>query len=137
MSKSVDKGTRHENHVRDTYLRRIWASAERAAKSGVHDYGDFINVGDWLIEAKWRKKIRGEVWNWINTVVSKVRWRQANFRMERTPPWAIFFAQDRRSAPGIDLVVMDAADFTNLLRLVRDLGAEIEALEDEPNRRND
>ncbi len=119
MSKSVDKGTRYENHCRDNLLRTVWPDVERRAKQGINDYGDFINVGLELVEAKWRKKIYGEIWNWIGTVLTKVGWREHHLGVERgTLPWVIVFAQDKRFKPKIDLVITDARRyFDDLARL--------------------
>ncbi len=114
MSKSRDKGTRYENHVRDNLLRMVWPTAERRAQQGTNDYGDFINCGDELVEAKWRKKIYGEIWNWIGTVLTKVSWREHHLGLEKgSLPWVIVFAQDKRFTPKIDLVITDAERYFN------------------------
>ena len=115
---SGDKGRKNENHVRDTFLRPIWPTADRVRLKGVNDYGDFINV-PWLIEAKWRKKIRGEIWQWILTAVSKVRWNEIHHGLPKDSlPWALQFAQDRRKLPGIDLIIVPAWHYFELVGMV-------------------
>lgn len=102
--------------MRDTYLRPIWPTADRVRLKGTNDYGDFINV-PWLIEAKWRKKIGGEIWQWILTAISKVHWNEIHHGLPKNSlPWAIQFAQDKRKRPGIDLIVVPAWHYFDLVK---------------------
>jgi hypothetical protein len=90
MSKARQKGTSFENHIL-TELSAVWPDVERAALKGVNDYGDFINVDGWHIEARNRK-----TWalpEWIRGVYKKVeRKHQHHFK-----PWMIVFKADKRS----------------------------------------
>lgn len=96
---------------------------------GVNDYGDFINV-PWLIEAKWRKKIGGQIWDWILTAAAKVRWNESHWRLPgNTLPWVIVMAQDKRKKPHVDLAVVPAWHYFDLLQRLKeaDLLADLEA----------
>jgi hypothetical protein len=106
MSKQRAKGTAFENHVLETYLKKIWPKVERAPLKGVNDYGDFINVGYWLVEAK--KRDRWDLPTWIRTILKKVR-------AKGTSPWVLVFAGDKRSAIDIDLVVLPAEQYFDQL----------------------
>ena len=57
MSKQRQKGTQYENHVRDTYLRHIWPTADRAPLRGTADEGDFDGT-PYVVEAKKRNAWR-------------------------------------------------------------------------------
>ncbi len=101
---SRDKGTRNENRIRDTWLKPIWPDAERQALKGINDYGDFINV-PWLIEAKWRKKLGGEIFKWAETARVKANWNEGHHGLPKDSlPWAVVFTQDKRTEMGLDLV---------------------------------
>jgi hypothetical protein len=125
VSKQRAKGTAYENHVLETYLRPIWPKAERAPLKGTDDYGDFINVGRWLVEAKKRKKLQGEIIGWVNKVIGKTIWAaqkllpgESASRVRKNAarrPWVIVMAGDKRSQPDIDLVVLPASLFFEVL----------------------
>lgn len=104
-------GSKYEEHVLEKYIKPIWPNAYRPRLKGKNDYGDYDKVGLWLIEAKKRKKAQGgaEFNGWINTILSKVRWRahqQGDDELDH--PWALICAGDKRTQPDIDLMVMDA-----------------------------
>ena len=87
MSKARQKGTQYENHVRDTYLRRIWPLADRAPLRGVLDAGDFDGT-PLIVEAKKRNAWR--IGDWIRTTQAKAA--------RDDVPWVIVFAGDKRLA---------------------------------------
>ena len=96
------KGTGFENHVLETYLLPLWSGAKRAAPSGILDFGDFINVGGILIEAKAR-----ETWRlpaWIRDIYTKI----ARAGHRRPYPWLLFFKQDKRGPLNEDYVAQPA-----------------------------
>ena len=128
VNPSKKKGSAYEGHVCETYLVPIWPGAERISNvRGSKDYGDFINTGRWLIEAKKRARLVGEIMGWVRVVMSKVRWRahrQARLHaplVERVSvrvrdewaaehlPWAIVMAGDKRQEPEIDLMLLPAS----------------------------
>ena len=116
MGKSTAKGTRYENHVRDTYLQRVWPTAERAAKEGINDHGDFTNVGGFLMEAKWRKTSQGwRVAKWVETAMLK----RARKGQKARHGWVVWVAEDKRSGCPIDLAVLPAQDLTLMLDQLR------------------
>lgn len=88
MSAQRQKGTEYENYLLVTYLRKVWPKAERAAQKGMKDFGDFMNVGGWLVEAK--KWDRWDLPNWIRKVQAKIE------RGGQPAPWVILFANDKR-----------------------------------------
>ena len=103
---------------------------QRAPLKGVNDYGDFTQVGRWLVEAKKRKRLQGEIIGWVNTAITKTRWAAHRFlresgempTVERTRqvaldefPWVILMAGDKRNQPDIDLAVMPAAVAARML----------------------
>ena len=100
MSKARQKGTTFENHVLNEYLLSVWSTAERAALSGINDYGDFTNVDDWHIEARNRK-----TWalpEWIRGVYKKMERKHG----DRNQPWMIVFKADKRSDLHEDYAVL-------------------------------
>lgn len=113
MSKARQKGTTFENHIRDTYLREVWPEAERAALSGINDYGDFINVDGWHIEARNRKT--WAIPEWIRGVYKKVMRKHGDLEH----PWAIVFKADKRSDLYEDYAVVPAWVLFELIRRVR------------------
>ena len=127
MSAARSKGTAYENHVRDTYLRRVWPDADRAPLRGIHDFGDFDHVGGRLVEAK--KRDRWDLPAWIRGVLTKIGGGPA--------PWEIVFAGDKRGPIPMDLVVAPAEQYygyldhmTRLEVEVMDLHAENQDLQD-------
>ena len=108
------KGTSFEHHVLEAHLCKVWPTVERAPLKGVLDYGDFINIDGWLIEAK--KRDRWDLPGWIRGVLSKIG-RQG----EPDAPWAIVFAGDKRSEINMDLVVLPAALYFVQLQRLYDL----------------
>lgn len=127
MSKSRKIGSGYEVYILDKYLKRVWPNAERSPQKGVNDYGDFVNVS-WLVEAKKRKKLQGEIISWVNTALSKTRWAaQRAYDGERVPlkevynraliefPWVIICAGDKRNQPDIDLAILPAEVLIRLL----------------------
>ena len=101
MSKQRSKGTQFESYLIPTYLRQIWPDAARRALQGVNDFGDFINVGEWLIEAKKHNSWR--VFEWIRKCMSKT-----------DGSWMILAATDKRS--GIpDMAILPAKTLFELL----------------------
>lgn len=97
MSKQRQKGTEYENFLLTTYLRRVWPKADRSPQRGVKDFGDFSNVGGWLVEAK--KHERWDLPNWIR----KIQWKIE--RDGQPSPWVLLFANDKRKGFP-DLAVM-------------------------------
>jgi len=96
-------------------LHPLWPGADRVRLKGINDYGDFLGT-PWLIEAKKRKRIFGEIWGWILTAITKTRWNEIHHGLEKdTLPWAVVFAQDKRQLPGIDLVVVPAWHYCDLV----------------------
>lgn len=89
---SRQKGTVWEKEILETWLWRIWPTAKRAPNMGINDYGDFINVDDWLVEAKNRKNIR--LSDWVNMVYTKITRRGGKIGKA---PWVIVFKGDRRT----------------------------------------
>lgn len=108
MSAQRQKGTGYETYLLPI-IRRVWPKAERAAQSGLNDFGDFTNVGGWLLEAK-----KQETWTlpaWIRTAQQKVKAKGG------ASPWAILFAKDKRS--GIpDMVAMPTETWISQLERV-------------------
>ena len=115
MSTQRQKGTGYETYL-IPILRRVWPKAERAAQSGVNDFGDFTNVGGWLLEAK-----KQETWTlpaWIRTIQKKVE------TGGQPSPWAILFAKDKRS--GIpDLVAMPLETWVSQMEQVVGLRRQV------------
>ena len=90
MSKARAKGTSFENTVL-SYLRDIWPDVERAPLKGNYDYGDFINVDRWMIEARNRK-----TWSlkeWIRQAYKRVQLRHGD---KHKGAWVIVFKDDMR-----------------------------------------
>lgn len=113
MSAARQKGTSFEVHIRDTYLREVWPEAERAALSGINDYGDFINVDGWHIEARNRKT--WAIPDWIRGVYKKIDRKHGRLDV----PWAIVFKADKRSDLNEDYCVVPARVLFELIRRVR------------------
>lgn len=93
MSKARQKGTSFEVYLLDL-LRDVWPDIERAALKGINDYGDFINIDGWHIEARNRK-----TWAlpaWIRGVYAKIE-RKHGKHSHKTHPWAIIFKGDKRT----------------------------------------
>ena len=137
MSKSRRIGTNAENHYLEVYIKPVFPNAQRAPLKGANDYGDYLNVDGYLIEAKKRKRLQGEIVGWVNTAISKTRWAahkrlvgQGAYRpgsemvravAARDHPWTIFFSGDRRNDPDIDLAIMPAALASRALGALRTL----------------
>lgn len=109
MSAARQKGTSYENHIRDTYLTTIWPDVSRAPLKGNADWGDFINVSGWMIEA--RNRNRWDIPNWIRNVYARMV--KGN---KITKPWVIVFKGDKRSDLKEDYVVAPAWLFFALVR---------------------
>lgn len=109
MSKARQKGTSFENHILETYLTSVWSTAERAALSGINDYGDFTNVDGWHIEARNRK-----TWAlpaWIRGVYAKMKRKHGDINHN----WMIVFKGDKRSDLAEDYAVVPMRVLTALL----------------------
>src|SRR3990167_3113420 len=125
MSKSRRIGTNAENHYLESYIKPAFPEAQRAPLRGTNDYGDYLNVDGYLLEAKKRKRLAGEIVGWANTAISKTRWAahkelrgrgvgrpsaaHVRARALEAFPWVIFFSGDRRHDPDIDLATMPAS----------------------------
>lgn len=119
MSRERKKGTGFENHVRDTHLRPIWGRVERSPLRGVHDFGDFINIGGRLTEAKKRNK-----WDlpaWIRGVLAKL-----SRAGKEDAEWEIVFAADKRSKINFDLVCAPAEQYFGYLLRIKQLEAMLD-----------
>lgn len=68
-------------------IRVIWPDAERAPLKGIQDFGDFVNVGGLLIEAK------------KTDAPHFLQWGKAATR-KATAGWRIAWAGDRRRGDG-------------------------------------
>ena len=104
------KGTGYENHTRDKYLEEIWPQAERAPLKGINDFGDFINVDGWLIEARNRK-----TWAlpaWIRGVYKKLERIDRN----KQDKWMLIFKADKRGDLSDDYVLMSASQAFSLIQ---------------------
>jgi hypothetical protein len=114
MGASTAKGTRFENWCLP-WLRLVWPNVLRAAKTGIKDFGDFVNTDGELVEAKWRATTR--TWSipfWVGTALEKCALRSGrgtyNWRVDR---WQIIFAEDmRKGLP--PLVVLDARRYCQM-----------------------
>lgn len=110
MSKARAKGTDFENHVLEKYLKEVFPDVERAPLKGINDYGDFVNVGNWLIEARNRK-----TWAlpaWIRGIYRKLERVDGN----RTWRWMLIFKADKRGDLSDDYVLMSATQAFHLIR---------------------
>ena len=113
MSKARAKGTSFENHVQ-TVLVDVWPDIERAALSGINDYGDFTNVDGWLIEARNRK-----TWalpEWIRGVYKKIARKHLG---APNRAWMIVFKSDKRTDLYDDYAVLPLATVADLLYVYR------------------
>lgn len=100
VSRSRAKGTAFETELLER-LRRLWPAAERAGTTkGPNDYGDYLHVGGWLIEAK--KQDKWHLPAWIKTIQRKVSARKAEIQFVEA--WALIFAADRRTVAGTFVV---------------------------------
>ncbi len=89
MSQQRQKGTGFETEQLP-WIRRIWPDAGRAGTTlGGADYGDFTNIGPYLIEAKKHNSWR--VSEWIRTILKK---KGGHY------DWMLVMAMDRRKLPG-------------------------------------
>lgn len=120
------KGTGFENHLIEAYLRRIWPSVSRAPLRGIRDFGDFVGVGDWFIEAK--KWDRWDLPKWIRDIQRKIA-RNGN----GSHPWLLFFAGDKRKGLG-DLVAMPAEQFTSIMEALQAARGDADQWYDEATR---
>ncbi len=114
MSKARAKGTEFENHVLNGYLKAIWPKADRAPLKGTLDFGDFLNVEGWLIEARNRK-----TWAlpaWIRGVYSKLERDGRNKKWR----WMLIFKADKRGELDDDYVLMSADQAFYLIELERE-----------------
>ncbi len=108
------KGTGYEVGIKTNYLEEIWPDVERAPLKGINDFGDFINVDGWLIEARNRK-----TWAlpaWIRGVYSKLEREGRN----RTWRWMLIFKADKRGDLNDDYVLMSASQAFYLIELERE-----------------
>lgn len=138
MSKSGRIGTNAENHYLVEYVRRVWPKADRSPKKGSNDYGDYSNVGVFLVEAKKRAKLTGEFVGWVNTALDKTRAaaerylregcgypspskRDIRETAEELFPWVIFMSGNKHNQPDIDLCVMPASLARDALNALVDL----------------
>lgn len=122
MSKQRQKGTEYENFLLTTYLLRVWPQVERRAQQGMRDFGDFTNVGGWLIEAK--KHERWDLPNWIR----KIQWKIE--RGGAPTPWALLFVNDKRKGFP-DLVVQPTEQWIGQWERVIALEKEVARLLEE------
>ena len=109
MSKARQKGTGFENHLLNEYLVSVWPEAQRAALSGINDYGDFINVDGWHIEA--RNRNTWAIGEWIRGVYKKMRRKHGSI----SHPWIIAFKGDKRGELAEDYAVLPMWLLTFLL----------------------
>jgi hypothetical protein len=120
---SNPKGRRNENDHRDKYLQRVWPDAERKRLQGIYDFGDFTNVGGWLIESKWRKATSDwRIATWVREVREKVE------KQAPTAPWVIIASTDKRKKKDglpIDLAIMDAEQYFRQLARLKVLEREM------------
>lgn len=116
------KGTSWEKKLIEKYLWRIWPTVKRAPNMGINDYGDFINVDGWLIEAKNHKNWR--LPEWIKIIYTKIE-RQG--RTIGEAPWVLAFKGDlRRKWMKEDLVVTPGWLFWELVRVAREYEKSLE-----------
>ena len=126
MSKARQKGTTYENHIRDGYLKEIWPEVERAPLKGITDFGDFVNVAGWLIEARNRK-----TWAlpaWIRGVYGKLD----NYGRNKSHRWLLVFKADKRTDLDDDYVLMSATQAFNLIHTETLYWAMIGRLDEHP-----
>lgn len=108
MSKQRAKGTRWETELL-TELANIFPHVERAPLKGANDQGDFLNVNDWLLEAKNHKTPKFLAW--ADTCRTKT---DTNHK-----PWAVLWHGDRRTRQGRPLALLDLDTFLELLEATR------------------
>lgn len=113
MSKARQKGTAFEVHILNDHLREAWPEAERAALSGINDYGDFINVDGWHIEA--RNRATWALPEWIRGVYKKIERKH----IHHYKPWMIVFKADKRSVLDEDYATMPLWLAMELIRRVK------------------
>ena len=104
------KGTGYEVKIKERYLEEIWPEVERAPLKGTMDFGDFVNVAGWLIEARNRK-----TWAlpaWIRGVYGKL----AKHGRNKTHRWMLVFKADKRSSLDDDYVLMSASQAFSLIQ---------------------
>ncbi len=126
MSKARAKGTEFENHIMYGYLQEIWPEVERAPLKGINDFGDFVNVAGWLIEARNRK-----TWAlpaWIRGVYSKLEREGRN----RYGKWMLVFKADKRTDLNGDYVLMSASQAFSLIETETLYWAMIGRLDEHP-----
>lgn len=85
----------------------------------MHDFGDFINIGGRLTEAKKRNKWALPAW--IKGVLSKLKRADSE-----DAEWEIVFAADKRSAINFDLVCCPADQYFGYLLRIAELEQVIE-----------
>ncbi len=120
------KGTGYEVGIKEEFLEGIWPEVERAPLKGVNDFGDFVNVAGWLIEARNRK-----TWAlpaWIRSVYSKLD-REGRNRKFR---WMLVFKADKRGELNDDYVLMSASQAFNLIETETLYWAMIGRLDEHP-----
>jgi hypothetical protein len=101
----------------------------------VLDYGDFLGVEGWLVEAKKRKRLQGLIVQWVNTVIGKTLWRVQKVRpglsarearrVAERMPWVLVCAGDKRNQPHIDIAVLPASLLSRILRAARASGVDL------------
>lgn len=122
MSAEGKKGGGYEQYLLDQYIRDVFPDAYRPRLRGVHDNGDFANVGEWLIEAK--KRERWQLPLWIKQVMGKKERALARGETRSKHAWMILFAMDKRKLP-YDLVVLPTEILFNLLTELKDAHEEL------------
>lgn len=107
----MSKGGEFETEMQEL-LREVFPRAQRISNlRGPRDYGDFINVDGWLVEAKkWNK---WAIPAWIRVIYKKLR--------SPSSPWMLLFAADRRNLPGT-FALMPAEQAIELMRMVKQAG---------------
>ena len=109
MSKQRAKGTKREGGYL-TLIQRVWPNAKRAGNTlGPYDEGDYLNTGDWVVEAKHRKVLL--IQQWVRETAAKAE--------PELRPWLILCRTDKRKFPW-DLAVMPAEQAVTLLEAVKE-----------------
>jgi hypothetical protein len=91
----------------------VWPDIERAALSGINDYGDFTNVDGWHIEA--RNRATWALPDWIRGVYKKLRRKHGNTDQN----WMIVFKSDKRGELHEDYAVLPLRLAADLLYVYR------------------
>lgn len=116
------KGTEYENDIGMNYLVEVWGDPEipwgdpdqpvqRARLAGIKDYGDFLGVDGWLIEA--RNRMKWDIRDWIRGVYMKLERHGRNIYA----PWVLVFKSDKRTDMRDDYALCSAGRFFDLIKI--------------------